>query len=193
MRSRRPARRPARCSSPTKSRAASAGPAIAFYFQALGLQPHLVAVGKALGNGVPVGAALVSQEVADTLSFGDHGTTYGGNLLACRAALFVLGEIFDRGVADNVRRVGPVFESRLKAMAATHSIVKDVRGAGLMWGLELHRDAAAVVPAALERSVIVNRTAQTVIRLLPPLVITEAEAQDALGRLDAAIAAVGAA
>jgi predicted acetylornithine/succinylornithine family transaminase len=165
-----------------------------FYFQALGLTPHLVSVGKALGGGVPVGAALVSQEVADTLSFGDHGTTYGGNLLACRAAAFVLGEIFDSGgAAENVKRVGPVFERGLRAIAAKHPFVKDVRGAGLMWGLELDRDAGAVVPAALERGLIVNRTAQTVIRLLPPLVITEAEAQEALGRLDAALAAVGAA
>ena len=164
-----------------------------FYFQALGLKPHLVSVGKALGGGVPVGAALVSQEVADTLSFGDHGTTYGGNLLACRAALCVLEEIFDNGVAENVKRVGAVFEARLKAMAATHPFVKQVRGAGLMWGLDLDRDAGSVVPAALERGVIVNRTAQTVIRLLPPLVITEAEAEEALGRLDAALTAAGAA
>jgi predicted acetylornithine/succinylornithine family transaminase len=163
-----------------------------FYFQALGLTPHLVSVGKALGGGVPVGAALVSQEVADTLSFGDHGTTYGGNLLACRAALCVLAEIFDNGVGENVKRVGAVFEQRLKAIQAKHSIVKEVRGAGLMWGLELTRDAAAVVPAGLARGVIVNRTAETVVRLLPPLVITEAEADEALGRLDAALGAVGA-
>jgi len=163
-----------------------------FYFQALGLTPHLVAVGKALGSGVPVGAALVGQQVADTLSYGDHGTTYGGNLLACRAALTVLEEIFDRGVADNVKRVGVVFGDRLRAIAAKHAIVKQVRGAGLMWGLELERDAAPVVPAGLERGVIVNRTAEKVVRLLPPFIITEAEAIDALGRLDAALGAVGA-
>jgi acetylornithine/N-succinyldiaminopimelate aminotransferase len=163
-----------------------------FYFQALGLKPHLVSVGKALGGGVPIGAALVSQEVADTLSFGDHGTTYGGNLLACRAALFVLGEIFDGGVDENVKRVGAVFEQRLKTIAAKHRFIKDVRGAGLMWGLELDRDAGAVVPAALERGVIVNRTAETVVRLLPPLVITEAEAEEALGRLDSALGILGA-
>jgi predicted acetylornithine/succinylornithine family transaminase len=164
----------------------------AFYFQALGLEPHLVSIGKALGGGVPVGAALVSQQVADTLAFGDHGSTYGGNLLACRAALYVLGEIFDGGVLENVRRVGPVFEQGVRAIAARHKIVKEVRGAGLMWGIDLESDAAAVVPAALERGVIVNRTAETVVRLLPPLVITEAEAGDALGRLDAALGAVGA-
>ena len=162
-----------------------------FYFQALGLSPHLVAVGKALGSGVPVGAALVSQQIADTLSYGDHGTTYGGNLLACRAAITVLTEIFDNGLAEHIRRVGVVFEQRLRAIAAGNPLVKEVRGAGLMWGLELTRDAAAVVPAAIERGVIVNRTAETVVRLLPPFIITEAEANDALGRLEAALHVVG--
>jgi acetylornithine/succinyldiaminopimelate/putrescine aminotransferase len=163
-----------------------------FYFQALGLEPHLVSIGKALGGGVPVGAALVSQQVADALSFGDHGTTYGGNLLACRAALCVLEEIFDNGVGDNVKRVGAIFEKRLRAIKDKHPIVKEVRGAGLMWGLELSRDAAPVVPAGLTHGVIVNRTAETVVRMLPPLVITETEVDEALGRLDAALGAVGA-
>src|SRR5205814_5510673 len=103
-----------------------------FYFKALGLKPHLVSVGKALGGGVPIGAALVSQDVADTISFGDHGSTYGGNLLACRAALVVLAELFDRGGVDNLRRVGAAFERRLRAIAAAHPIVREVRGAGLM-------------------------------------------------------------
>jgi acetylornithine/N-succinyldiaminopimelate aminotransferase len=163
-----------------------------FYFQALGLKPDLIAVGKALGGGVPIGAALVAERVAHAVSYGDHGSTYGGNLLACRAALFVLEEIFDRGVLDSVRRVGPLFEQRVRAMAARHATVKEARGAGLMWGLELARDAGPVVPAALERGVVVNRTADRVVRLLPPLVITEAEAGEALDRLDAALAAVGA-
>ena len=78
-------------------------------------------------------------------------------------------------------------------MASPHgTIVKEVRGSGLMWGLELSRDAAPVVPAALAQGVIVNRTAETVVRLLPPLVITETEVDEALGRLDAALGAVGA-
>ena len=162
-----------------------------FYATVLGLKPHLVAIGKALGGGVPIGAALVSQEVADTISFGDHGSTYGGNLLACRAGLCVLDELAG-GLIDHVRKVGAYFEQRLKAVAARHAIVKEVRGAGLMWGVDLGRDATPVVPAALERGVIVNRTADTVVRLLPPLVITEADADEALGRLDAALGAVGA-
>jgi predicted acetylornithine/succinylornithine family transaminase len=164
-----------------------------FYFAALGLRPHLVSVGKALGGGVPVGAALVSQEVADAIQFGDHGSTYGGNLLACRAALCFLDELVGGGVLAHVGRVGPYFERRLRTIAAKHSIVKEVRGKGLMWGIELSRDASAVVPAALERGLIVNRTAETVVRLLPPLIIGESDIDQALGRLDAALDAVGAA
>jgi len=163
-----------------------------FYFAALGLKPHLVAVGKALGGGVPIGATLVSQEVADTIKFGDHGSTYGGNLLACRAALCVLDELVGGGLIAQIARVGRRVEQRLKSIAARHPMVKQVRGLGLMWGLELDRDATPVVPAALLQGVIVNRTAERVVRLLPPLVITEADADEALGRLDAALAAVGA-
>ena len=162
-----------------------------FYFAALGLKPHLVSIGKALGGGVPVGAALVSQQVADAISFGDHGSTYGGNLLACRAALCFLDELVGGGLLAHVGRVGVHFEHRLKALAATRPLVKQIRGRGLMWGLELDRDAAPVVPAALERGVVINRTAETVIRLLPPLVIAESEIDESLDRLAGALDAVG--
>jgi acetylornithine aminotransferase/acetylornithine/N-succinyldiaminopimelate aminotransferase len=161
-----------------------------FYFSALGLKPHLVSVGKALGGGVPIGAALVSEQVAATISYGDHGSTYGGNLLACRAAICVLDELVSGGLMGRVAKTGVFFEQRLKSIAAKRPIVKDVRGCGLIWGLELAVDAAPVVPAALQRGVVVNRTAETVVRLLPPLVITEADADEALNRLDAALGVV---
>jgi predicted acetylornithine/succinylornithine family transaminase len=163
-----------------------------FHYAALGLTPDLVAVGKALGGGVPVGAALIGEKVADAIKYGDHGTTYGGNLLACRAALVVLEELADRGLMAQVARVGAHVEQRLRAIAAKHAIVKEVRGKGLMWGLDLAREKLPIVAAGLERGVIVNLTADTVVRLLPPLVITEVEADEALGRLDAALSAVGA-
>jgi acetylornithine aminotransferase/acetylornithine/N-succinyldiaminopimelate aminotransferase len=161
-----------------------------FYFGAIGLKPHLVSLGKALGAGVPVGAALVAEEVAGKISFGDHGSTYGGNLLACRATLCFLDELVGGGLIAHVGRMGRYFEQRLRAMAVRHVIIKEVRGCGLMWGLQLTSDATPVISAALERRVIVNRTAETVVRLLPPLVITESEADEALGRLDAAFGAV---
>jgi acetylornithine/N-succinyldiaminopimelate aminotransferase len=106
--------------------------------------------------------------------------------------LCFLEELTDNGLLDNVRRVGRFFEQRLRAIAAKHAFVKEVRGVGLIWGLELSRDASPVVPAGLAHGVVVNRTAETVVRLLPPLVITEAEADEALGRLEAALAAAGA-
>ncbi len=148
-----------------------------FYFAALGLKPHLVSVGKALGGGVPVAAALVSQEVADTIAFGDHGTTYGGNLLACRAALCVLDQLVGGGLLAHVGRVGaPHFEQRLQSpwRRKASDDQGSARGAGLIWGLELTRDAAPVIAGgARTASCIVNRTAETVVRLCcPPLVIT---------------------
>src|SRR5947209_10278346 len=88
-----------------------------FYFTELGLRPHLVSLGKALGGGVPIGAALISEEVAKTISYGDHGSTYGGNLLACRAALTFLTELVDGGVMENVNRVGRMFGERVHALA----------------------------------------------------------------------------
>jgi len=164
-----------------------------FYAPVLGLHPDLISIGKALGGGVAVGAALLSQKVADTISFGDHGSTYGGNLLACRAALCFLDELDGGGLLGRIARVGDHLERGLRSMAAGHpALIKEVRGAGLIWGLELTRDAAPVIQEGLARGVIVNRTAETVVRLLPPLVITEPEIDEALGRLDAAFAAVGA-
>ena len=165
----------------------------AFYFQKLGMSPDLISVGKALAGGVPMGAALVREEVASALSFGDHGTTFGGNLLACRAALVCLDEL-NAGLIDHVRRVGAHLESKLREMKKKHPAIFEIRGAGLMWGLELNDDpkdvAAAVHEAAIRQGVLVNRTAGKVIRLLPPLTITEPELDRALGLLDAAFSEV---
>lgn len=158
-----------------------------FYSAAIGLKPHLMALGKALGAGVPVGATLVSSEVATKIMAGDHGTTYGGNLLACRAALTFVDELVGGGLLSHVGRVGQHFDVRLKELAARHACIKDVRGAGVMRGIELDRDAAAIVPAGLKRGVIVNRTAENVIRLLPPYVISEAEIDEGLARLELAL------
>ena len=160
-----------------------------FYFSVLGLRPQLVAIGKALGGGVPVAAALISQEVAAAIAFGDHGSTYGGNLLACRAALVFLDALVDGGVLAQIRRTGAHLERGLRSLASKQTRILDVRGAGLLWGIELNGDAAPVVDAALSRGLLINRTAGTVVRLLPPLTITEAEIDSALSMLEAALAA----
>jgi predicted acetylornithine/succinylornithine family transaminase len=161
-----------------------------FYSQALGLEPDLMAVGKALGAGVPIAAALFSERVAKAAAFGDHGSTYGGNLLACRAALVFLEELIDRDLISHVASVGAHLERGLRAIATRHSIVKEVRGAGLIWGLDLDRPALPVVGAALDLGLLVNRTADTVVRLLPPFVITESEVDEACALLERALGKV---
>ena len=161
-----------------------------FYSAALGLKPDLMALGKALGAGVPIGAAMFSERIAAAAAFGDHGSTYGGNLLACRAALVFLEELVDRDLLTNVRRAGEHFESGLRQLAGRHSHVREVRGAGLIWGIELDRPALPVVDAALKAGLLINRTADTVMRLLPPFVITSSEIDEGLAVLDQAIGAV---
>jgi acetylornithine/N-succinyldiaminopimelate aminotransferase len=162
----------------------------AFYSTVLGLEPDLMALGKALGAGVPIGAAMFSDRVAAAAKPGDHGSTYGGNLLACRAALVFLEELTTGGLMAQVARTGAYLERGLRAMASRQSAITDVRGAGVMWGLEIDRPAAAIVEAALSRKLLINRTSDTVVRLLPPYVITEREIDEALPLLEAAIASV---
>jgi len=161
-----------------------------FYSDAIGLTPDLMALGKALGAGVPIGAALFSDRVAAAAKPGDHGTTYGGNLLACRAALVFLEELTTGGLMDHVAKVGAHLERGLRAIASRQPAIKEVRGAGVMWGVDLDRPAAAVVDAALQRRLLINRTSETVIRLLPPYVITEREIDEALPLLESAISSV---
>ena len=162
----------------------------AFYSSVLGLEPDLMALGKALGAGVPIGAAMFSERVAAAAKPGDHGSTYGGNLLACRAALVFLDALTTGGLMQQVARTGAHLERGLRAMAARQPAITDVRGAGVMWGLEIDRPAASVVEAALRNHLLINRTSDTVVRLLPPYVITEPEIDEALPRLEAAIATV---
>ena len=154
---------------------------------AIGLTPDLVALGKALGAGMPVGAALVSAKVASAIAAGDHGTTYGGNLLACRAALTFL-EILDDALLASIRRVGEYLFGHLREIAAANpSLVSEVRGAGLIAGLDLRVDAAPVVQAALDRGLIVNRTSGTVVRLLPPYIVTERDVDEGMSILKEAL------
>ena len=158
-----------------------------FYFQALGLSPDLVSVGKALGGGVPIGATLVSERVSQTISAGDHGTTYGGNLLACRAAIVVLEQLANGSLIDHIRRVGAHLEKQLSALASRHPVITEIRGAGLMRGIQLRVDALPVIDAARERGLLVNRTDETVVRMLPALTVGEADLDKAVGILDSVL------
>jgi acetylornithine/N-succinyldiaminopimelate aminotransferase len=160
----------------------------AFYFPELGLTPDLLSVGKALGSGVPIGAALVSEKVASQIFAGDHGSTYGGNLLSSRAALYVIDQL--PALMANVNAVAPHFERALDALAARHSVVATARGVGLMRALELTTDATPIIEGALKQGLLVNRTAERVVRMLPPLNVTKAEIDVAVGILDGVLARV---
>ncbi len=161
-----------------------------FYAPVLGLKPDLISVGKALGGGVPVGAALVSERVAQAISAGDHGSTYGGNLLGTRAASVFLTELMDRGLLHHVKAMGIYCERRLRALALKHPVITEVRGAGLMRGLQLSVDAVPFVDEARSHGLLVNRTNEKVVRLLPPLTIEQADIDRALDVLDAVFASV---
>jgi len=162
----------------------------AFYSTTIGLDPDLISIGKALGGGVPIGAALIRERVAAAVSPGDHGSTYGGNLLACRAGLYFVDQLLDGGLLDHVRSVGAHFERGLSALEAKHSTITEVRGAGVIRGLELSRPASDLVDAARPLGLLANATAKTVVRLLPPLTVTASEIDEALDRLDRAFGVV---
>ena len=163
-----------------------------FYSSTLGLTPDLMALGKALGAGIPIGAALLSEKVSSSVSYGDHGSTYGGNPLACQAALVFLSALED-GLIQRVSDAGERLRSGLGKLVSTSDELHEVRGAGLMCGIEVDIAVAdQIVNTALEHKLLINRTAGTVVRLLPPLTISNEDIDDGLFRLRAAFLDAGA-
>ena len=152
-----------------------------FHFQSFGWTPDLVTVGKAIGSGIPIGAALVAEHVAKEIFPGDHGTTYGGNLLSTRAALHVLERI--ESLTPSIKELSSVFEEKLNGLQAKHRSLASVRGAGLMRGLELDRRAAGGRRRA-EGRLAGESHRGTVVRMLPPLTVTAEEIDEAVRVLD---------
>ena len=144
--------------------------------QAMGVRADVVTLAKGLGNGVPIGACLARGEAAGLFTPGSHGSTFGGNPLACAAALAVLDTLEREGLPARAARTGEWMRGRLREALAGVAGVREVRGLGLMIGIELDRPCAALAGEALERGLLVNVTAERVVRLLPPLVIGEGEA-----------------
>ncbi len=135
------------------------------------LVPDIVTLAKPLGGGLPLGAILVSETLKDVLQPGNHGTTFGGNPVACAAGKVVLTEVVENGLMKNAEKVGSYFLERLRniQIELPHS-VKEVRGKGLMLGMELSFPGKAIVDAMLERKIIINCTHTNVLRFLPPLI-----------------------
>ncbi len=141
-----------------------------------GVLPDVLTLAKGLGNGVPIGACLAHGEAADVFAPGNHGSTFGGNPLACAAALAVLDTLEKDGLVATAERLGRRMLDGLGAALAGVSGVDDIRGLGLMLAVELDRPCGELVLRALERGLLINVTAERVIRLLPPLILADAQA-----------------
>ena len=156
-----------------------------FCFQRCGIEPDVVSMAKGIADGFPMGAVAARADVADLLAPGDHGSTFGGNQLACAAGLACVNALVDLGIGEHVLSVGRHLRHRLSAM----DHVVEVRGHGLMRGAELDVPVAArAVEAGLAEGLVLNHIGDSILRFLPPLVITCAEVGDACDRLERVIA-----
>ena len=134
-----------------------------------GVTPDIMPLAKALGGGVPIGAMLTTAEVAESLSLGTHGSTFGGNAIACAAGIAVVETLLNEGVLDNCAEMGAYFLSRLQALKEKFSFITDVRGKGLILGAELDREGGKIADTCLTEGVMINCAAGKVLRFLPPL------------------------
>jgi acetylornithine/N-succinyldiaminopimelate aminotransferase len=159
-----------------------------FAFQHSGIKPDVDTLAKGLGNGVPIGTCLARGEAAALFKPGSHGSTFGGNPLACAAGLETLAIIEADGLMRNAVEMGELIRKGLAERLAGIGGVKDIRGMGLMVGIELDRPCGELVERALKAGLLINVTADTVVRLLPPLIYTREEAQLAVDRLAPLIA-----
>jgi acetylornithine aminotransferase len=148
-----------------------------FAFQHTDILPDVLTLAKGLGSGVPIGACLAHGEAANTFKPGNHGSTFGGNPLACTAGLATLTTLEAADLPANATRTGDFLRETFSREFANEPSVLSIRGIGLMIGIELDRPCAILVARALEQGLLINVTAERVIRLLPPLIMNFAEAQ----------------
>ena len=146
-----------------------------FGFQHFDIVPDIITVAKPIGGGLPLGAILGSSTVADVWSYGVHGTTFGGNPVACAAGIATIDIVMSEEFLEHIRSNAQYFRDRIKVIQAKFPIIKTVRQYGYMIGIELDRDSAPIVEEILKKGILVNATAATVIRILPPLIAGKEE------------------
>lgn len=154
-----------------------------FAYQHNNLLPDVVTTAKGLGNGLPIGACLAQGKAAATFGPGNHGSTYGGNPLVCAAAQAVVATIAEQKLCDNAKNLGDWLLQGFRDQLGDKDIIRDIRGQGLMIGIELSQPCAELVNRAREKGLLINVTAGNVIRLLPPLIINQAQAEILLGSI----------
>ena len=159
-----------------------------YAWQKYGVKPDIMTTAKALGCGVPVGAFLMTERVAgSSLVAGDHGTTYGGNPLACAAVEKVL-DLFEKDhIIENVREVAPYLEQRLEELKDKHDCIIERRGVGLMQGLVFRQPVREIIDSALEKGLILINAGAEILRFVPPLVITKENVDEMISILDTCI------
>jgi acetylornithine aminotransferase len=160
-----------------------------FAFQHTNIKPDVMTLAKGLGSGVPIGACVASGKAADVFTYGKHGSTFGGNPLATAAGLATLNIIEEEGIRENAEKIGNMIRDGFAAEFKDTAGVVTVRNAGLMIGIELDRPCGDLVKMALADKLLINVTADKVVRLLPPLVMNEAEAKELVSRLSALVKA----
>ena len=147
-----------------------------FRYQHEKILPDVVTAAKGLGNGMPIGACLAKKHVAELFSPGSHGSTFGGNPLACRASLATVETIESENLCDNAAKLGKYMLENFREKFSSSKFVKDIRGKGLMIGIELTIPCKQLVDLCLEHKLLINVTSDNVIRLLPPLILEPAHA-----------------
>lgn len=161
-----------------------------FAYENYGVEPDIFTLAKALAGGVPIGAILCKKEFA-AFSPGDHGTTFGGNPLATACGLTVLRELLENGVLENAKKMGALFLEKLDTLKAKYPLIKEVRGKGLMIGVEFSEPVAKELSKKLfEQNILVGTVGETVFRLVPPLIITEKEINLLVETLDSILAGI---
>lgn len=159
-----------------------------FAFKCFGVEPDIMTLAKSLGGGFPIGAMVARKEIADTLQPGTHATTFGGSPLACAAALAVFEAIEKEKLLSQAVIAGSHLFKRLNELRRKYSVIKEVRGMGLMAGIELAVDGKPVYETCLEKGLLINCTQGNVLRVMPPLVVRDKEIDRAVAILEEAIA-----
>jgi acetylornithine/N-succinyldiaminopimelate aminotransferase len=156
-----------------------------FAYEHFGITPDIITLAKALGNGMPIGAMLAREGLKDAFGPGSHASTFGGTPLVTAGALAILRSLLDEGWIENARLVGDYFKQRLMGLQQKYAIIKDVRGLGLILGLELNTEGASVVAACMQRGFLINCVQEKVLRFVPPLIISKEEIDSLIECLDA--------
>ncbi|MFZ7110896.1 MAG: acetylornithine transaminase [Desulfatiglandales bacterium] len=161
-----------------------------FAYEHSGVTPDIMTLAKALGNGLPIGAMLSTEPLSEAFGPGSHATTFGGTPLVTAVAKAVLKSIIQDGWIDHCRDMGVYFRERLESLKAKYPFVKEVRGLGLILGVELDRPVGPVISACMERGFIVASAQENVLRFVPPLIVTQAEIDPMIKALDEVFAAL---